>query len=178
MIQLFTSLFIFRGHNTRICKLSVTMSSVTWFILRVHTGSCISHNNTGRVLERFWIKTKVNGPGRCKFARKKSLAVDDPFQVLKGEPPCFAFSTDGSLLSVSAVPHCVHDDQDDDDHHHHHHRQLENNTTWWECHTDSDGFAGKLRGAGIACWWSAGLMIERLRVRIPAGAAGEISSAE
>ena len=35
-----------------------------------------------------------------------------------------------------------------------------------------------LRGAGLACWWSAGLVIERLPVRIPAGAAGEISSPE
>ena len=31
---------------------------------------------------------------------------------------------------------------------------------------------------GMACWWSAGLVIERLRVRIPAGAAGEFSSPE
>ena len=28
----------------------------------------------------------------------------------------------------------------------------------------------------IACWWSAGLVIERLRVRIAAGAAGEFPS--
>ena len=33
-------------------------------------------------------------------------------------------------------------------------------------------------GAWVACWWSAGLVIERLRVRIPAGAAGEFSSPE
>ena len=32
------------------------------------------------------------------------------------------------------------------------------------------------KGAGIVCWLSAGLVIERLRVRIPAGAAGEFSS--
>ena len=31
---------------------------------------------------------------------------------------------------------------------------------------------------GIACLYSAGLVIERLRVRIPAGAAGEFSSPE
>ena len=30
--------------------------------------------------------------------------------------------------------------------------------------------------SGIACWWSAGLVIERLRARIQAGAAGELSS--
>ena len=30
----------------------------------------------------------------------------------------------------------------------------------------------------IACWYSTGLVIERLRVRIPAGAAGEFSSPE
>ena len=30
--------------------------------------------------------------------------------------------------------------------------------------------------AGIACWWSAGLVIERLRVRVPARAAGQFSS--
>ena len=33
-----------------------------------------------------------------------------------------------------------------------------------------------LHGAGIACGKSAGLVIEKLRVRIPAGAAGEFSS--
>ena len=33
-------------------------------------------------------------------------------------------------------------------------------------------------GAGIACWWSAGLVIERLQVRIPAGVAREFSCPE
>ena len=33
-------------------------------------------------------------------------------------------------------------------------------------------------GAGNACWYSAGLVIERLRVWIPSGAAGEFSSPE
>ena len=37
----------------------------------------------------------------------------------------------------------------------------------------------RITGARIACWYkSAGLVIERLRVRIPAGAAGEFSSPE
>ena len=35
-----------------------------------------------------------------------------------------------------------------------------------------------MSGAGIACWQSAGLVIERLRVWIPAGAVGEFSLAE
>ena len=33
-------------------------------------------------------------------------------------------------------------------------------------------------GVGRACWLDAGLVIERLQVRIPAGAAGEFSSPE
>ena len=33
-------------------------------------------------------------------------------------------------------------------------------------------------GAGLACVYSAGLVIERLRVRVPAGAAGVFSSLE
>ena len=33
-------------------------------------------------------------------------------------------------------------------------------------------------GAGIACWYSTGLVIERWRVQIPAGVAGEFSSPE
>ena len=34
------------------------------------------------------------------------------------------------------------------------------------------------RGAGIVCWSSAGLVVERLRVRIPAEAEVEVSSPE
>ena len=33
-----------------------------------------------------------------------------------------------------------------------------------------------LSGAGVAQWWSDGLVIERSQVRVPAGAAGELSS--
>ena len=39
-------------------------------------------------------------------------------------------------------------------------------------------FKKKLWKAGIACWKSAGLAIERFRVRIPAGETGEFSSPE
>ena len=35
-----------------------------------------------------------------------------------------------------------------------------------------------LHRAGIACWWIASLVIERIRVRIPAEAAAEFSSPE
>ena len=40
----------------------------------------------------------------------------------------------------------------------------------------TDGYV--CSGAGMTSWQSAGLVIERLRVRIPAGAAGKFSSLE
>ena len=44
----------------------------------------------------------------------------------------------------------------------------------WGCsmHTTTEG------GGGGACWLNAGLVIERLRVRNPAGEAGKFSSPE
>ena len=55
--------------------MSVTMSRVTYFILRAHTGTGVSHSqhrkNSGDVLE----KMQVKGPEKLKLARKKSLAV-------------------------------------------------------------------------------------------------------
>ena len=57
-------------------------------------------------------KMQVNGPGGQKLARKNSLAVGvtcvaiNLLHVSKGESLSSAFSTDVSLISASAVPHC------------------------------------------------------------------------
>ena len=57
----------------------------------------------------------VNGPGGLILARKKSLAAGiacmainytDLLQASKREPLSSGFSTDGNLISASAVPHC------------------------------------------------------------------------
>ena len=59
---MFWSLLIFRGHLTREPASVLLMSRVTYFILRAHTGSSVSHsqhkNSSGEVLE----KMQVNGP--------------------------------------------------------------------------------------------------------------------
>ena len=59
-------------------------------------------------------KMEVKGPEGLKLAREKSLAVSvaciaiytDLLQASKGERLGCVFSTDGTLISVSAAPHC------------------------------------------------------------------------
>ena len=42
-------------------QLSVTTSRVTYFILRVHTGTGVSHSQHRKSLEEVWKKMQVNG---------------------------------------------------------------------------------------------------------------------
>ena len=69
--------------------------------------------NTGKTRERFWEKMQVNGPEGWKLARKKSpavsvacIAIYCPIPGFKGEPLSSVFSSDGTLISASAAPHC------------------------------------------------------------------------
>ena len=61
-------------------------------------------------LGRGFGKMQVNGLEGQKLARKKSLAVSvaciDHLQALKREPLRSVFSSDGTLISASAAPHC------------------------------------------------------------------------
>ena len=90
-------------------RLSVTMSRVTYFILRAHTGSGVSHGqhrkiswevlgqNAGEWTERVQIsKEEILGSRRSMLG-----FVYGPAPGLKGRT-----WGSGSLISASAVPHC------------------------------------------------------------------------
>ena len=61
---------------------SVTMSRMTYFILRPPQERALATANTAKLREMFWIKIKANGARRQKLARSNSLAV--------GEARCMA----------------------------------------------------------------------------------------
>ena len=74
----------------------------------------IATANTGKARERFW-KNAGKWTGSIELARKKTLAVSVACVALYwptpgfkgvGEPSSSVFSTDGTLISASAAPHC------------------------------------------------------------------------
>ena len=74
---------MFRGRSTREnssrvdCPhhFSVTMNSLTYFILQTHIGAVVSHSQYRKKSEEVLEKMQVNGPEGYKLARKNSLAV-------------------------------------------------------------------------------------------------------
>ena len=56
-------------------QLSVTMIRVTYFVLRAHTGTGVSHSQHRRNWGEVFENMQVNGPKGKKLTRKKSLAV-------------------------------------------------------------------------------------------------------
>ena len=69
--------------------------------------------NTGKTRETFE-KMQLNEPGGYKLVQgrnpwqlvKHAWLYSDLLQALKGEPSSSWFSTIGSVISVSALPHC------------------------------------------------------------------------
>ena len=91
------------------------MNRVSYFILRAHTGTGVGHRqrrkNSGEVLEEM----QVNGQEWYTISKEEirlavgvaSMAIyTDLLHTLQGEPLSSWFSTDGFLISASALPNC------------------------------------------------------------------------
>ena len=67
--------------------------------------------NTGKTWERFW-KNAGEWTGRVEINKEeipdsqRSIHGYIVLQALKGEPLSSVFSSDGTLISASAAPHC------------------------------------------------------------------------
>ena len=96
------------------------MSRVSYFSLRTHTGTGVSHSQHRKKQqqqtknsEEVWKKFRWMDQKEKKLAKKDSLAVGVEWiytvllQALKGESLSSGFSsTDGNLISASVAPHC------------------------------------------------------------------------
>ena len=103
--------------HVKLHQLSVTTSRITCYVVRAHTGICASHNkhtHTHTQMKRFG-KNEGGWTGKVESSKKKypwrakhAMAYSDLGQLLalKGEPPRSAFSTEGTLISASAVHYC------------------------------------------------------------------------
>ena len=104
--------------------LSVMVSRMTRFILRAHTGICVSHNHhrgktttttTTKTSGELLRKNACEWTGRVEISKEEILCsrrsmrgymLTYPRLKRKNEPLSSGFSTDGSFISVSSVPHC------------------------------------------------------------------------
>ena len=102
---MFWSLFIFRGHLTREpASVFCTMSRVTYFTLRAHTRTGVSHSQHRKTRERLW-KNAGEWIGRVEITTEEIPGcvgsmhgyILTILQALEGEPMSSGFSTDGSL---------------------------------------------------------------------------------
>ena len=94
-------------------QLSWTMSRMTYFILQANTGTGVKHSqhrkNSGEVWENVgkWTGRVEIGKNEIPGSRHSMHGpYTNRLQASKGEPLRSEFSTDGSLISASAVPHC------------------------------------------------------------------------
>ena len=69
-------------------QVSVTMSRMSYFILRANTGTGVSHSQQEK-LGRGFGKMQVKGPEGSKLARKKFLAVGVASMAIYGPTPGF-----------------------------------------------------------------------------------------
>ena len=93
----FFSLFIFRGHSTR----EPASSRVTYFILRAYTGTGVSNSQHRKKIGRDFGKNASEWIGSVA-----SMTLYSLLQALKGERLSSVFSSNGTLISASADPHC------------------------------------------------------------------------
>ena len=91
------------------------MSRVTYFILRIHTGTGVTHSQHRKNLGEVWEKNTGGWTRRVEISKAEISGSRhsmhggnaDLLQALKGEPLSSEYSTtDGILISASAVPHC------------------------------------------------------------------------
>ena len=63
-----SNLYSARTQHGNLHQLSVTMSRMTYIILRAHWGTCVSHIDTGKHQERLW-KNAVEWTGREEISK-------------------------------------------------------------------------------------------------------------
>ena len=85
---------------------------LAYLILRVYTGTCVSHRKHRRKRERFgtnageWTGGVEISKEEIPSSKRSVWIYTDLLQALKGERLSSVFSPDGTLISASATPHC------------------------------------------------------------------------
>ena len=102
---MFWRLFIFCEHSTR----EPASSRMTYFIVGAYAGTGFPQLAREKLVRGF-------GKNADKWTRRLDISKEDipgskhsmldRLQDLKGEPLSYVFSSDGTLISASAAPHC------------------------------------------------------------------------
>ena len=86
---------------------------MTYFILWVSTGTGVNHKLAQEKLRSGFGKNAGEWTGRVEISKEEMpgskcsmYGYTDLLKAFKGKPLSSVFSTDGTLISVSAAPHC------------------------------------------------------------------------